>query len=406
VVFIVAISINLARGKKPDCNCFGQIHSEPVGWPTLVRNGLLVVIAGFVLWQVNAAIPTSVFLLADGLSATALVLIALLVLTLASQWWFTIHLFRQNGRLLLRMDALEEQLASAGGVLQSTQTGLAVGSPAPSFEISSIGGGALITLDTLRAERRPIVLIFSDPACGPCLALLPDIARWEKQVANLTFVLISGGSPEENRAKLGDHRLKHVLLQRQREVADAFMVSGTPGAVLVNPDGLIGSTVVMGAQAIAGLVETAARPVAVAPVPPPAPKVGDLAPSQKLADLNGNTVAVSSFFKRETVVLFWNPSCGFCTKMLPELKQWERNSPTGDPQFLLISSGTVEANRAMGLQSPILLDDTFITGLAFGVHGTPGAILVDAKGRIASTIASGAPAIVSLLNERGIAATV
>src|SRR4051794_9532261 len=41
-VFVIAISFNLARGRKPDCNCFGQIRSEPVGWPTLARNGLLI----------------------------------------------------------------------------------------------------------------------------------------------------------------------------------------------------------------------------------------------------------------------------------------------------------------------------------------------------------------------------
>src|SRR5690242_15962461 len=41
LIFIAAISYNLARGRKPDCHCFGQIHSEPVGWPTLFRNSLL-----------------------------------------------------------------------------------------------------------------------------------------------------------------------------------------------------------------------------------------------------------------------------------------------------------------------------------------------------------------------------
>src|SRR5580700_928891 len=31
LVFITSISINLAQGRKPSCNCFGQLHSEPVG---------------------------------------------------------------------------------------------------------------------------------------------------------------------------------------------------------------------------------------------------------------------------------------------------------------------------------------------------------------------------------------
>src|SRR5215211_1995154 len=50
-VFVVGISINLTRGRKPDCHCFGQLHSAPAGWKTLARNGVLAVVAGFVLWE-------------------------------------------------------------------------------------------------------------------------------------------------------------------------------------------------------------------------------------------------------------------------------------------------------------------------------------------------------------------
>src|SRR5918997_6179309 len=49
-VFVVGISINLARGRKPECHCFGQLHSAPAGWKTLARNVVLAAIAGFVLW--------------------------------------------------------------------------------------------------------------------------------------------------------------------------------------------------------------------------------------------------------------------------------------------------------------------------------------------------------------------
>src|SRR5262245_31980370 len=41
LAFVIGITINLALGRKPDCHCFGQIHSEPVGWPTLLRNVVL-----------------------------------------------------------------------------------------------------------------------------------------------------------------------------------------------------------------------------------------------------------------------------------------------------------------------------------------------------------------------------
>src|SRR5437764_1451984 len=38
LLFSAGIGVNLARGRRPDCHCFGQLHSEPVGWPTLARN--------------------------------------------------------------------------------------------------------------------------------------------------------------------------------------------------------------------------------------------------------------------------------------------------------------------------------------------------------------------------------
>jgi uncharacterized membrane protein YphA (DoxX/SURF4 family) len=49
LVFVVGIGYNLARGRTPDCHCFGQLHSAPAGWPTLVRNAVLAALAGLVL---------------------------------------------------------------------------------------------------------------------------------------------------------------------------------------------------------------------------------------------------------------------------------------------------------------------------------------------------------------------
>src|ERR1051325_10730699 len=44
-VFVVAIALNMARGRATDCHCFGQLHSKPAGRPTLVRNGVLLTMA-------------------------------------------------------------------------------------------------------------------------------------------------------------------------------------------------------------------------------------------------------------------------------------------------------------------------------------------------------------------------
>src|SRR3989442_14773597 len=46
--FTVAAGANLARGRAPECNCFGVLSRGPVGPRTLVRNGGLMALAAFV----------------------------------------------------------------------------------------------------------------------------------------------------------------------------------------------------------------------------------------------------------------------------------------------------------------------------------------------------------------------
>ncbi len=96
-------------------------------------------------------------------------------------------------------------------------------------------------------------------------------------------------------------------------------------------------------------------------------------------------------------MLFWNPGCGFCQRMVDDLKSWENNKPEGAPNLLVVSTGEVEANKATGLQSPIVLDSGFNVGRTFGASGTPSAVLVGADGKIASGLAVGSPSVISLL---------
>src|SRR5205823_2994884 len=121
------------------------------------------------------------------------------------------------------------------------------------------------------------------------------------------------------------------LMQKDNEVADAYMTMGTPTAVLVRPDGTIGSAAAGGADEIRKLVRQASegkvpvpapRPVA---MPKPAPakaepargiaSIGKDAPVVELANLDGETVRLADFKGHPTAVLFWNPGCGFCQRM-------------------------------------------------------------------------------------------
>ena len=70
--------------------------------------------------------------------------------------------------------------------------------------------------------------------------------------------------------------------------------------------------------------------------------------------------------------------------------------PAGTPRLLVVSTGSVEENRALGLRSPVVLDSAMSLGQQFGAMGTPMAVLLDAEGRVASDVAAGAAAVLAL----------
>jgi peroxiredoxin len=272
------------------------------------------------------------------------------------------------------------------------------------------------------------MLLFTDPGCGPCTALLPEIRRWQRDHSEeLTIALVSRGVLEANRAKATEHGLRGVLLQKDWEIAEAYEVGGTPSAVLVRPDGKVASPVAGGAEAIKTLVAQATGEPAQLPIQPrtqgePCPncgkahptgnghaqqaqqaavpqgsKVGEPAPPIKLRDLKGESVGLEDFGGEKTLVLFWNPGCGFCQQMLGDLKALEKDPSRRASKILVVSAGTEEANAAMDLRSPVVLDEQFTVGRAFGAAGTPSAVLVDEGGRVASEVAVGVPAVLELV---------
>src|SRR5918999_829969 len=122
-VFVVGITYNLARGRKPERHCFGQLHSAPAGWKTLARNGVLAAVAGFVLWAgyKGGAGPSALSWVGALSTAQQLALLVgvLVLFLLAGQWWFLVHLLRQNGRLLVRLEAVEASLVAGGSIAPS-----------------------------------------------------------------------------------------------------------------------------------------------------------------------------------------------------------------------------------------------------------------------------------------------
>ena len=120
LLFVAGIGANLARGRRPDCHCFGQLHSSPAGWSTLARNGVLATVAALVVWRgLEGEVGPSVIGWIGALSSAQLLILAggtVVLALLAVQWFFLFGVLRQNGRLLARLNALESRLAAASQV--------------------------------------------------------------------------------------------------------------------------------------------------------------------------------------------------------------------------------------------------------------------------------------------------
>ena len=132
------------------------------------------------------------------------------------------------------------------------------------------------------------------------------------------------------------------------------------------------------------------------PTMPPGVPPGSPMPAFRLPDLDGMLVDSSSFRGRNHLLVFWNPDCGFCNEMLPALLMWEQRNEESGPALVLVSTGTVEANRGLGLNAPVLLDRGFTVGARLGIRGTPSAVLFDGDGMVVAPAAVGGPQIFSL----------
>ena len=130
-------------------------------------------------------------------------------------------------------------------------------------------------------------------------------------------------------------------------------------------------------------------------------EIGEFAPAFELSDLTGQVVNLGKLKGKAILLLFWNPACGYCSGMLADLKRWEANVTKESPLLLVVSNDAVEQNLTMNLRAPVLLDSNFRTGQAFGVGGTPAAVLIDADGKVASLVAMGAEKVLALASYQG-----
>ncbi|RZI59166.1 MAG: redoxin domain-containing protein [Rubrivivax sp.] len=264
-VFAAAMAVQLAQGNKPSCNCFGQTRSQPISWASVARNGLLVALAA---WLLSGALAAEGAASLTGTLVSGgrgqVLLSTVLVLAVGLLGWLVLHLARQQGRLLLKIDHLELRLQSlgiepAGGVpsletLVSNQV-LHVGQAAPAFAATTVAGNTRTLADYV-AQSGSQLLVFVGPQCAPCHEVMKEMASWRRQDNEpVHWLTISSGSAESNRTTFNNLAPDRVVLQSGQDINQLFGVIATPSALWVGADGRILSTVAVGRDAIRALYD-------------------------------------------------------------------------------------------------------------------------------------------------------
>src|SRR2546425_7626614 len=132
--------------------------------------------------------------------------------------------------------------------------GLKPGTVAPDFTMPDINGRS-ISLEQYRGRR--VVLVFSDPHCGPCSQLAPYLARMYRRrgATGTEIIMVSRGEIEENRRKAEADGFEFpVVVQDRWKLSRKYGIFATPVAFLIGEDGRTAREVAVGFEQIHALL--------------------------------------------------------------------------------------------------------------------------------------------------------
>ena len=127
-----------------------------------------------------------------------------------------------------------------------------------------------------------------------------------------------------------------------------------------------------------------------------------VAPDFELPDLTGVRRKLSEFRGRDLLLIFFNPKCGFCSKMAGDLAALPPNGDHGKAVPIVVTTGDAEENRQFmdrhGIRCVVLLQKEMEVANQFQARGTPMGYRIDANGRIASELTVGSEALLQLVD--------
>jgi peroxiredoxin len=181
-------------------------------------------------------------------------------LLIAIGTWLAHELVRQNGRILLRLESIEQQIGTGArprtGAKQREAGGLPVGAVAPDFELPDLTG---VRRKLSEFREQNVLLVFFNPQCGYCTTMAADLAALplDEVDQRAVPVVVTTGDAEENRKLVEQYGIRClVLLQQQMEVAALYGAQGTPMGYRIDGAGRIASALAVGAEPLLQLATT------------------------------------------------------------------------------------------------------------------------------------------------------
>src|SRR5262245_32283339 len=128
--------------------------------------------------------------------------------------------------------------------------------------------------------------------------------------------------------------------------------------------------------------------------------VGAVAPDFELPDLAGARRKLADFRGQDVVLIFFNPKCGFCTKMAADLAALPIEAGDGRAMPLVVTTGHPDANRQLGgrygIRCVALRQGQMEVAAQSRAQGTPMGYRIDAGGRPASELTVGGEPLLQL----------
>ena len=144
IAFIGMMTYQWSKGNAPDCHCFGQLHSEPVGAKSIIRNVIFLVLAAIPLLSGPATQGLQLQSVTVEMMPTILGILAVIMLGGALMYLRKIVATQEH--LRRRLDVIEliahEGLQVDHEHVSDPNQGLPIGSPLPNFDLKKLSGGS------------------------------------------------------------------------------------------------------------------------------------------------------------------------------------------------------------------------------------------------------------------------